>query len=368
MPFTVDILPLPNPRTVTNTLAAEWCALEARAECRFFQSWAWVRPRLEQSTGLLLFKVRRDNIIVGLAFGGIVKEPRFRFFSEPVLHINDTGNPVHDCVMVEYNDILAERGCEADVRNAFLTALINDRTQRWSRLSIRSCTPEMSEAVEKMAPLHKLKTRRISESPAAAADLEAARKKGSFLANISSNTRQQIKRSMRIYEERGPLKIERAETIDTAMTYLDALGELHKERWIGRGTTSVFNHPTYVHLHKSIITDQLPTGGVELLKISAGENVIGYLYNFIFRKRIYFYLSGLTYENDNRVKPGFVTHALCAQDHVEHDAVEYDFMAGENRYKTSLGQPTLTMISLIVDRPTLLAFAEHWARRLSGKL
>jgi hypothetical protein len=45
----------------------------------------------------------------------------------------------------------------------------------------------------------------------------------------------------------------------------------------------------------------------------------------------------------------------------------YDFMAGENRYKTSLGQPGPKMISVLIERPTPRVRLEYLLRRLRDR-
>jgi CelD/BcsL family acetyltransferase involved in cellulose biosynthesis len=365
MALNVDIQPVDD----LTALEAEWRQVEAGAENRFFQSWAWVQARLSVTDAqIILLRAREDGQTIGLAFYALSKEKQFGFLSQTMLQFNDTGVAELDAVTVEYNDVLALRGHEDKVRSAMLDALIQNPSIRWSNLIVRSCQPAMVEAIEALTARHKIFVRSLAESPAAAANLDAARQRGTFLAGLSSNTRQQINRSIRIYEERGPLQLDRAGDVKTALDFMRSMGELHKARWEGRGVISVFNYPGYVRTHEVLISNELPQEGVEVIRIRAGEFVIGYLYNFLYRGCVYFYLSGLEFEDDNRLKPGLVAHALCAQNHLERGAHVYDFMAGENRYKTSLGKPTIIMKSLIVSRQTLIARAIWMARRLTGRL
>jgi CelD/BcsL family acetyltransferase involved in cellulose biosynthesis len=69
----------------------------------------------------------------------------------------------------------------------------------------------------------------------------------------------------------------------------------------------------------------------------------------------------LLYEADPRLKPGLVSHALCIQKHVDAGSDVYDFMAGEARYKASLGGPGPDMVYLLAQRPT-------WPIRLENAL
>ena len=69
-PIAVDIVPCPP----AQALAAEWQALEARADASFFQSWTWVGPRLQTAgTPLWLIRAQRAGQTAGLGFPGLRK-------------------------------------------------------------------------------------------------------------------------------------------------------------------------------------------------------------------------------------------------------------------------------------------------------
>ena len=85
--------------------------------------------------------------------------------------------------------------------------------------------------------------------------------------------------------------------------------------------------------------------------MSAGETAIAYLYNFIDGKTVRYYSSGFLYEADNRLKPGMVAHTLCIEHYLATGMDRYDFMAGEARYKTSLGEVGPDILSYLVERP-----------------
>ena len=105
--------------------------------------------------------------------------------------------------------------------------------------------------------------------------------------------------------------------------------------------------------HRSLIARCLPEGNAELLRISAGDEPIGYLYNFIWRGWIGTYMSGFAYEDDARLKPGLVSYYLCAERHLADGMRVQDFLAGAYRYKTSLGKPGPDMVWLALQRPRL---------------
>jgi len=120
--------------------------------------------------------------------------------------------------------------------------------------------------------------------------------------------------------------------------------------------------------HRRLIADALPRGEVEMLRASAGGEGFGWLYNFVSRGRVLFYLSGFRAEDDNRLKPGLVSHALAVERHLHSGAQVYDFMGGTNRYKTSLGQAGPDITALALQRRVPVLMLEDVARAVKTRL
>jgi len=80
--------------------------------------------------------------------------------------------------------------------------------------------------------------------------------------------------------------------------------------------------------------------------------VIGYLYNFVYHDTVLAYQSGLAYDADARLKPGWWRIACASTSTCGRARGAYDFMAGEARYKASLGEPGRRCFILLLQRPT----------------
>ena len=211
---------------------------------------------------------------------------------------------------------------------------------------------------------HRFRRRVIAETGSARVDLAAVRASGRpYVATLGPNTRSQIRRACRLYDERGGLRLDAAQDVDEALAYFAAAGPLHQARWEARGKPGAFASPHYVDFHQRLIRAAWSSGAVDLLRVSAGDEPIGYLYNFVHRGTVYFYLSALRYEADNRLKPGLVTHALAIQHYVDRGLATYDFMAGASRYKASLGQPGPAILHLRLEPPGLKLHLLDLARR-----
>ena len=73
----------------------------------------------------------------------------------------------------------------------------------------------------------------------------------SYLDTLSSNTRYQIRRSRRIYEERGQVELKRAQSVGEALEFFDQIGPLHIHRWGGELGESGFVNPEFLLFHRN---------------------------------------------------------------------------------------------------------------------
>ena len=147
--------------------------------------------------------------------------------------------------------------------------------------------------------------REVQLKPSWRIDLAAIRAAGkSYLDCLSANTRQQIRRSMRLYEKRGQLDIARARDVPEALSFLDGLKELHQSYWISRGEPGGFSYPFFENFQKRLISNLPESWNGRDPKSSAGADVIGYVYNLVYRRHVYAYQTGFHYESDPRLKPG----------------------------------------------------------------
>ena len=86
------------------------------------------------------------------------------------------------------------------------------------------------------------------------------------------------------------------------------------------------------------------------------------------RGRVYCYQSGFAPYDDNRIKPGLLSHHLAIVMNRAAGQDCYDFMAGDMRYKRSLSNREGEMIWVRVQRPSLLFAAERQLRRIKHRV
>lgn len=357
----VDVTPLP-PEDV---LASLWLDLETRADRSFFLSWSWIGTWLAMiDCRPELLIARQDGEIVGLALLHARLKTRHRVLPVWTLFLNQTGDEDQDVVTIEYNDILADRRYQESVREACLRCLVDHGAvggRAVGEIVLGGVSGALRDNIENLGrPVHER-----AAAGSAFIDLKTLRSVDMpFLDMLRASTARCIRRSMTLYRERGALELKAAESVDEALAFFDQCGALHQARWTARGRPGAFSYPFYVAFHRRLIETALPEGSVELIRVSVAGEAIGYLYNFLDRGRVSYYFSGFRFEDDNRLKPGLVCHALCIERHRERGMDVYDFMAGDQRYKLELGQPGPRIVTLAVQRPNWMLAAERPLRRL----
>ena len=352
-----------NRLTSVAALAPVWMELESRSDASFFLSWNWIGTWLD-ATGVqpLVVTRRQDGVVSALALIVEARRRRLGLFPCRVGFLNETGDAAMDSIYIEYNGLLHAR----DQPDSDLVRTLGGlRAGGWDELRLSG----VGAATAALAG----EAGWFAETRAAvrcfAVDLAALRAQGrAYVDSLGANTRQQIRRSERLYAARGPLALTAAASLAEAKAFLAGLKELHQATWRQRGRPGAFANPFFERFHDRLLERLWPGGGVELVKITAGAHIVGYLYNFLYRGSVLNYQSGFAPETDNKLKPGLLSHALCIERHLEGGAMRYDLMAGEARYKQSLAAPHETLVWLTLHRPTLLTLAETVARRVKRAL
>lgn len=252
------------------------------------------------------------------------------------LHLNATGDPDIDCITIEHNGFAAPARFQPALTRSLLDWFA--REQRVAdEMYLGGVTWPPLEVSGRITPAEPLLRKSYL------VDLSLLRETGGDLAPIlSRNARQQLRRILRSHERVGPLRLEEADTIETALQFFEGLKDLHIKSWMRRQKTHSFSKPFFETFHRSLITACFPQGEIQLLRISSGDWIIGYLYNFRHKNRIYAYQSGFD-DSDNHWRPGYVSHYLAINHNFRSGMRSYDLLAGDNRLKRSFATTVYDM-------------------------
>jgi CelD/BcsL family acetyltransferase involved in cellulose biosynthesis len=254
------------------------------------------------------------------------------------LWLSEVGETRYDDVFIEHNGLLIERSQPRALLAACLcaarTAPIVGLQTRGHRTVTLSGVPE--DYI--LAGRHSRRLEICVSRPAPFVDLQAIRDRHpEFLASTSANTRYQIRRAERQYMALGPLAVRRAGSVDEAHDFLTHLAALHQIYWTGRGRAGSFANPHFQRFHRALIDRGFAMGAIDLLKITAGPTILGYLYNLSFRGQVYAYQSGFDYRLPvQHHKPGLTCHHLAIEKYIAEGYKSYDFLGGADQYQMSL--------------------------------
>lgn len=346
-------------------IEAEWQELERRSESSVFLSWQWIGTWLETyRPNACLLRVYRGERLIGLSVVVRGYERRHGILTSQCLRVHQTGQPNEDQIWIEYNGLLAERGCQREVTVACLHYLSRE-DQTWEEFIVGAIDSREASYYANATGL----TPHIRwEAPCYGVDLNRLSRSGeAYLATLSRNTRYQISRSERLYQQRGELRIERPGTLGEALATFDSIGPQHLARWGGGIDQSGYANPEFLRFHHAMINAYWPSGGIDLVSIWAGDDRIACFYNLLYNKVAYFYLGGLQIEADNRLKPGLLGHALCIEDYRNKGYRYYDFMGGAERYKTQMGRLHKQLVQVALQRNRVKFRLENAVRKVKNR-
>ncbi len=353
------------PAAACATLRSDWLDLERRAQPTVFLSWQWLGHWLHvYKPDALVLRVMEGDRLVGLGLVVETDERRHGVLKSRCLRLHQTGHKLLDQIWIEYNGFLAECGKEDAVAKACLGHLCREMPG-WDEFILGAIDADEADRYAQITGLYK---HLRWEAPCFGVDLDGLRRSGGhYLDTLSRNTRHQINRAHRLYGERGEVKLVRPDSTEEALAVFDRIGPRHLKRWGDGPDQSGFANPDFVRFHRELIRAQWPEGGVDLVSLMAGDEEIACFYNLLHNQVVYFYLGGMAVETDNRLKPGLLGHSLCIEDYRHHGFHYYDFMGGDERYKSNLGHFHRNLVQIALQRPRFKLKLEDVARRARNR-
>ncbi len=344
-------------------LAVLWRDLEDRANGSFFNSWSWIGPWLgtyaaeaQACASIGLLSVSAGESVVAVALLGRRARPWHRGGAN-ALFLHQTGRDDDTAAFIEYNGFLADRAVAREATAALVSYMATapifaEGPWKLGSFTVAGADAPLTSALTAGSLRHCVT--RAAQCPWI--DLRAQPEGlDGYLGRLSANTRGQIRRSVRLYEAQGPLRLTSAPDHPTARASMRELRRLHEETWTRRGSgLGAFSHPMFAYFTAALVETGLGEGRVDVLRVSAGDETVGLLLNFVHAGHVYAYQSGLGYAVDNRLKPGLVTHALAVAHYRARGMKAYHFMAGDSRYKTSLGTEVEVLSWLTCHRDTMI--------------
>ena len=290
--------------------------------------------------------------IVGMGILFAKHRPQLKVFSTPAFYLNATGDAYFDEITIEYNGFLLDRSAPTKIAKQLLNFLFSSTEYRCDEVFIHGSTnaPSMQQTIPSGTRLLVPRARGCYS-----VNLDELREsKKAYISTLGSTRRYNIRRSLKEYELIAPLKMTVAESMDEGVYFLAELQRLHQAYWKGKDATGAFGNPFFEKFVHQLVITLFTKGLVQLIRVSAGESVIGYLLNFVYLGHVYQYQSGFDYNVCEKYNgPGYVCHLYAVEHNLRCGHHTYDYMAGESDYKKAMGVLSTELSWQVVQRETL---------------
>jgi len=260
----------------------------------FYLSTDWTAAWIEVFGDLLqpeILVFEEEAVAVGACL--LVKSTERRGpFEVRRVYLNTGGEDLADRSAMEFNSVLCQAGHELGIAEALGAHL---RTREWDEFEVAGICPG--------PVLSGLQAKAFPELPASIrvrpsfyVGLDRLRQLNiSHESSLSPNTRQQLRRSLRLYSKRGAIRTEVAHDLSMAEEFFDEMRELHQTTWKARGEPGAFASARRLAFHRALMRRAFARGAIQMLRVTAGEEIVGVLYNFVQKGKVYFFQSGFNY-------------------------------------------------------------------------
>lgn len=354
MPLSCELITSPD---ALAALSPEWSTLLANSggnEPMLSPIWVlnwWRVYGPLQGRSLCCLAFRRGERLIGLAplcirrywhLGGI---PLRR------IELLGSGEEEEHETCSEYIGIIAERGEEQVIADAFAEALHDGTMPTWDEVVLTAMSGET------VMPALLTRALGLNVDYKVLVGAPFARLPGTwdeYLNGLSSSRRALIRKSLRQWEKWAgePPKLKRVNNASELNHGIELLIKLHEERWQSTGRPGAFDSKVFSDFHRQVAEELLEANSLWLCWLEVDNRPIAALYNMVWDKQVRFYQSGRTLDLPKKIRAGLVIHACAIQEAIEAGITQYDFLAGTTRYKMQLAHEVRPIVEVALRRPS----------------
>jgi len=341
-----------------NELEIIWLDLQRRSNCHYFLSWDWFGSWLQQvKQPFYLLKATINNQVMALAVIFEKERKVLGLRSKTQWWLNRTGNKEFDQSWIEYNDFLVDKKYEKELRHALI--LFISKQDKWSEFIAGMLSNKAEKTLDDLSH----NKRNIIEDFGYQINLHDINT--SYKSEVlSRNTRQKINQTQRLLSQEGCLSFSILTSQKEKLQTLSTVGDFHINKWKNTTTPSGFENPTFVSCFKA----QLMNEHLEIATLTLNDKPIAYLINYLYKDRVYFYLSAFSNEFEGKIKLGMYLHSLTIEHYRKEGLKYYDFLAGKARYKQSLSNSEYTHNMCGYYKNSLVYLIENLLRKSKQRL
>ena len=356
--------------TALEPIESIWRPLEERCQPSFFLSWTWIGPwarNIVKQTDLYLYHTKKRDKTVALCFFTVCEVRRLNgLLSSKQVQINEYLSNKNNMV-IQYNGLLAEENNQAFAWDSLVEGLLKSNI-RWDELAVSSVKYKTMCHAKKAANklTHKVDKEHFTWR------VELSHECGnveSLLTKFKNKSRQQLRQSIKAFKaEYGDISFHVATSVDEALDYFKKMEAFHTSRWNEVGKSGSFANEKWVSFHRGIITTGFPRDQVLLMEVRSGDLVLGYLYGHLYNDTAYMQQTGFLVTQDNRLRPGYMSHLQAMIFSAKNSIKYYDFLPDdENSYKKFFTEPGDAVYWVRFQRHRIKFFVEELARKMLAR-
>jgi len=333
-------------------LRVQWDEL-ARSDRRdgFFltSTWylAWMRHVQPHAQPFVIVVRDDDGEIIGLA--PLCKMP----YRDHGLRLTSVSSAGREVVSGDFLDYLSVQNRRDEVLTAILDFLWQMKNE-WEILVVGEVSEggDLHRSVESFAQAHGLSLRCQEERSCPYIELPATFEE--YLRNLSPKMRYEIRRDTREVLEKHGARIEVHTDPTQVSQNLDVLIQLHLSHWQRVNEPGTLGRPGFSDFLKEVCTSQSTGASTRLYILKHEEKPAAALLAFWFGDNALFYQTG--WDPDSpiaRMSPGMVLISRAIRDAIEHPLRYFDFLRGDEPYKSRLTKLSRKTVTLLVARSFL---------------
>jgi len=327
-------------------LKQDWLALESKSAPLFFLSWTWIGNWLKllpdndnDNDNLRLLSASHNNQLVALGIFIEHNITRNGCINSKQWLLHRTGNEELDQIWIENNNFLIQEKDQKTIEQAIWRYLTKNQSQ----------VDEFILNVAKAADVTTISSsinqyQLLSSNHERGYHIELSNYSSidDYLISRSKNTRQQIRRSHKLLTAAGEVKFNVLTDPQAQLKLLNQTKKWHIAKWKNTETPSGFTNHIFTDFHHTLIHTSHNNAHTLMSQLTLDDDILGCCYYFQHGQTLYFYLSCIKPTNDNRIKRGLIMHFLMIEWLITHKRAisNYDFLAGDARYKRSLANQT----------------------------
>ncbi|MBZ5492100.1 MAG: GNAT family N-acetyltransferase [Acidobacteriia bacterium] len=174
-----------------------------------------------------------------------------------------------------------------------------------------------------------------------------------YVSSLDSSFRPLLTRYPRRLQSRFTVKFSRCKDVADLKTRLQTLFDLHQMRWTGRGETGAFAGNERRDFYYRMATAFLQRGWLEFWQLELNGETVGAQFCFRYHDTVSLLQEGF-HPKYAAEKIGYALKAYFLEEMIRTGARRYDFLGGDDPYKSKFGAHQENYLNLFLAGPSKL--------------